>query len=219
MGRKKLAFYRFSEEADNVVQAGKPLYLEIKGNWNKLYFNNDNPIVVELACGKGEYTIGLGAKFPDKNFIGVDIKGDRIARGSAMASEQNLANVAFLRAGIQFSEEFFGHGELSEIWLVHPDPQVRDRYEKYRLTNPTFLSRYANFLKPGGMFFVKTDNTFFYEYSLQTLSEDPKFRILEHTDDLYHSHLLDEHHGVRTHYEAIFTAKGYTIKYIKAQLV
>ncbi|MGV3603215.1 MAG: tRNA (guanosine(46)-N7)-methyltransferase TrmB [Dyadobacter fermentans] len=219
MGRKKLAFYRFSEEADNVVQAGKPLYSEIKGNWNKLYFNNDNPIVVELACGKGEYTIGLGAKFPDKNFIGVDIKGDRIARGSAMASEQNLHNVAFLRAGIQFSEEFFGEGELSEIWLVHPDPQVRDRYEKYRLTNPTFLSRYANFLKPGGMFFVKTDNTFFYEYSLQTLSEDPKFRILEHTDDLYHSHLLDEHHGVRTHYEAIFTAKGYTIKYIKAQLV
>ncbi|ACT92296.1 tRNA (guanosine(46)-N7)-methyltransferase TrmB [Dyadobacter fermentans] len=219
MGRKKLAFYRFSEEADNVVQAGKPLYSEIKGNWNKLYFNNENPIVVELACGKGEYTIGLGAKFPDKNFIGVDIKGDRIARGSAMASEQNLTNVAFLRAGIQFSEEFFGQGELSEIWLVHPDPQVRNRYEKYRLTNPTFLSRYANFLKPGGMFFVKTDNTFFYEYSLQTLSEDPKFRILEHTDDLYHSHLLDEHHGVRTHYEAIFTAKGYTIKYIKAQLV
>ncbi|WP_353719712.1 tRNA (guanosine(46)-N7)-methyltransferase TrmB [Dyadobacter sp. 676] len=219
MARRKLQHYRFSEQAENVVQAGKPLYSEIKGNWNKLYFNNESPIVVELACGKGEYTIGLGRKFPDKNFIGVDIKGDRIARGSALATGYNLSNVAFLRAGIQYSDDFFAENELSEIWLVHPDPQIRERYEKYRLTNPTFLAKYATFLKPGGMFFLKTDNTFFYEYSLQTLDEAPHFKILEHTDNLYESHLLDEHHGVRTHYEGIFTAKGYTIKYIKAQVV
>ncbi len=219
MARRKLAHYRFSEQAENVVQAGKPLYSEIKGNWNKLYFNNESPIVVELACGKGEYTVGLGKKFPEKNFIGVDIKGDRIARGSALATEENLTNVAFLRAGIQYSEEFFAEGELSEIWLIHPDPQVRDRNEKYRLTNPNFLARYATFLKEGGMFFLKTDSDFLYEYSLQTLEDAPNFRIIEHTYDLYQSHLLDEHHGVRTHYEGIFTAKGYTIKYIKAQLV
>ncbi|OJV14346.1 MAG: tRNA (guanosine(46)-N7)-methyltransferase TrmB [Dyadobacter sp. 50-39] len=219
MARRKLDHYRFSEQAENVVQAGKPLYSEIKGNWNKLYFNNESPIVVELACGKGEYTIGLGKKFPEKNFIGVDIKGDRIARGSALATEQNLTNVAFLRAGIQYSDEFFAHGELSEIWLIHPDPQVRDRNEKYRLTNPGFLAKYAAFLKDGGMFFLKTDSDFLYDYTLQTLGEATNFRIVEHTYDLYQSHLLDEHHGVRTHYEGIFTAKGYTIKYIKAQLV
>lgn len=219
MARRKLHHYRFSEEAGNVVQSGKPLYTEIKGNWNKLYFNNDGPIVVELACGKGEYTVGLGRKFPEKNFIGVDIKGDRIARGSALATEENLTNVAFLRAGIQYSQEFFDEGELSEIWLVHPDPQVRDRNEKYRLTNPAFLSKYAGFIKKGGMFYLKTDSDFLYEYSLATIGESPAFRIVEHTADLYQSHLLDEHHGVRTHYEGIFTAKGYTIKYIKAQVV
>jgi tRNA (guanine-N7-)-methyltransferase len=218
MARRKLDHYKFSEQAENVVQAGKPLYSEVKGNWNKLYFNNESPIVVELACGKGEYTVGLGKKFPDKNFIGVDIKGDRIARGSAMATEQNLSNVAFLRAGIQYSDEFFGDGELSEIWLIHPDPQVRDRNEKYRLTNPGFLAKYATFLKDKGMFFLKTDSTFLYEYTLQMIREASDFKIIEHTDDLYQSHLLDEHHGVRTHYEGIFTAKGYTIKYIKAQL-
>lgn len=218
MARKKLAHYQFSEQADNVLQRGKPLYSQIKGNWNNLYFNNQSPIVVELACGKGEYTVGLGQKFPEKNFIGVDIKGDRIARGSALATEQNLSNVAFLRAGIQYSDEFFEAGELSEIWLIHPDPQVRDRNEKDRLTNPSFLAKYAGFLKKEGMFFLKTDSTFLYDYTLQTIADSPDFRLIEHTDDLYQSHLLDEHHGVRTHYEGIFTAKGYTIKYIKAQL-
>jgi len=219
MARRKLDHYKFSEQAENVVQAGKPLYSEVKGNWNKRYFNNESPIVVELACGKGEYTVGLGKKFPHKNFIGVDIKGDRIARGSAMAMEHNLSNVAFLRAGIQYSDEFFGDGELSEIWLIHPDPQVRDRNEKYRLTNPNFLAKYATYLKQGGMFFLKTDSDFLYEYTLQTIGATSNFRIIDHTYDLYQSHLLDEHHGVRTHYEGIFTAKGYTIKYIKAQLV
>lgn len=219
MARRKLDHYKFSEQAENVVQAGKPLYSEVKGNWNKLYFNNKSPIVVELACGKGEYTVGLGKKFPDKNFIGVDIKGDRIARGSALAMEQNLSNVAFLRAGIQYSDEFFDEGELSEIWLIHPDPQVRDRNEKYRLTNPNFLAKYATYLKQGGMFFLKTDSDFLYEYTLQTIGATSNFRIIDHTYDLYQSHLLDEHHGVRTHYEGIFMAKGYTIKYIKAQMV
>lgn len=219
MARRKLHHYNYSEQAGNVVQAGKPLYSEIKGNWNKLYFNNSSPIVAELACGKGEYTVGLGRKFPDKNFIGVDIKGDRIARGSALATEEKLSNVAFLRAGIQYSEEFFDEGELSEIWLIHPDPQVRDRNEKYRLTNPEFLARYSRFLKKGGMFFLKTDSTFLYEYSLETIEKAANFEIIEHTGDLYESHLLDDHHGVRTHYETIFTSKGYTIKYIKAQVI
>ncbi len=218
MSRRKLAHYEFSAKASNVIEPTKPLYKTIKGKWNELYFKNDNPIVVELACGKGEYTVGLGKVFPERNFIGMDIKGDRIARGSLAASEGNLTNVAFLRAGIQYSDEFFKEKELSEIWLIHPDPQVRDRDENKRLTNPKFLEMYARFLKTKGMFLLKTDSSFLYEYSLVTLGESPHFEIVEHTDDLYNSPLLDEHHGVKTHYEKIFVAKGYSIKYIKAKL-
>ncbi|MEO6286187.1 MAG: tRNA (guanosine(46)-N7)-methyltransferase TrmB [Dyadobacter sp.] len=219
MARKKLHHYEFSAKADNVIEAGKTLYTEVKGRWNQLYFNNENPIVVELACGKGEYTVGLGKVFPDKNFIGMDIKGDRIARGSLMAMEQNLQNVAFLRAGIQYSEEFFDKGELSEIWLIHPDPQVRERDENKRLTNPGFLGRYADYLRKDGLFCLKTDSSFLYDYSLETISQSGRYKVLEHTDDLYTSHLLDEHFGVKTHYESIFTAKGHTIKYFKAQVI
>ncbi|MCE7039310.1 tRNA (guanosine(46)-N7)-methyltransferase TrmB [Dyadobacter sp. CY312] len=218
MSRRKLSHYEFSAKARNVIEAGKPLYTTVKGKWNELYFNNNNPVVLELACGKGEYTIGLGKVFPDKNFIGMDIKGDRIARGSLAASESNLDNVAFLRAGIQYSDEFFEERELDEIWLIHPDPQVRDRDENKRLTNPKFLEMYSRFLKNKGMFFLKTDSTFLYEYSLETIGASPGFEILEHTDDLYNSTLLAEHHGVKTHYENIFVGKGYSIKYIKARL-
>jgi tRNA (guanine-N7-)-methyltransferase len=216
MTRRKLDHYRFSAEADNVIEAGKPLYTQIKGQWNKIYFKNENPIVVELACGKGEYTIGLSAHFPDKNFIGMDLKGDRIARGSFSASEQNLTNVAFLRAGIQYADEFFDKGEVSEIWLIHPDPQVRARDEAKRLTNLRYLKDYAGFLKPNGRFCLKTDSTFLYDYTLETIEKSGSFKILEYTSDLYNSQLLDDHYGVTTHYERIFTAKGYTIKYINA---
>jgi tRNA (guanine-N7-)-methyltransferase len=219
MTRRKLEHYKLSAEAANVIEAGKPLYTQIKGNWNKIYFENNNPIVAELACGKGEYTIGLGKQFPEKNFIGMDIKGDRIARGSAIATENLLTNVAFLRAGIQYADEFFEDGELSEIWVIHPDPQVRDRDENKRLTNHTFLNRYARYLKPGGMFYLKTDSIFLYDYTLQTIGESGHFHVIEHTDNLYDSPLLDEHCGIKTHYESIFIAKGYTIKYIKAALV
>lgn len=218
MTRRKLEHYKFSAEAANVIEAGKPLYTEIKGQWNRKYFQNENPIVAELACGKGEYTIGLGKQFPEKNFIGMDIKGDRIARGSFVAMENGLTNVAFLRAGIQYADEFFDPNELSEIWVIHPDPQVRDRDENKRLTNPTFLERYARYLKPGGKFYLKTDSTFLYDYTLQTINETPYFNLIEHTDDLYDSPLLDEHCGIKTHYESIFIGKGYSIKYIKAVL-
>ncbi|HEV7378825.1 MAG TPA: tRNA (guanosine(46)-N7)-methyltransferase TrmB [Dyadobacter sp.] len=218
MSRRKLAHYEFSAKADNVIELGKPLYTTVKGKWNELYFKNENPVVLELACGKGEYTIGLGKRFSDKNFIGVDIKGDRIARGSLAASEAKLTNVAFLRAGIQYSDEFFSEKEVNEIWLVHPDPQVRDRDENKRLTNTRFLDMYSRFLKDDGMFYLKTDSSFLYDYSLETISGSSQFEILEHTDNLYDSKLLDEHYGVKTHYEQIFVNKGYSIKYIKARL-
>ena len=219
MSRRKLDHYKFSAQAKNVIEAGKPLYTTIKGDWKKRYFNNENPVVLELACGKGEYTIGLGKLFPEKNFIGMDIKGDRIARGSLMATENNLENVAFLRAGIQYSDEFFVDNELDEIWLIHPDPQVRERDENKRLTNVRYLSQYARFLKKNGAFNLKTDSTFLYEYSLTTLRNCGLYEVLEHTDNLYESELLADHHGVRTHYEKIFVSKGYSIKYIKARVL
>jgi len=216
MTRRKLQHYQFSAQADNVIEAGKPLYTTVKGKWNELYFKNDGQIVVELACGKGEYSIGMGKVFPHKNFIGMDIKGDRIARGSISALQAGLDNVAFLRAGIQYSDEFFAKGELDEIWLIHPDPQVRDRDEGKRLTNPLFLARYACYLNEGGLFCLKTDSTFLYEYSLETIGSSASFEVIDHTDDLYRSQLIEDHFNVKTHYENIFASKGHSIKYIKA---
>lgn len=218
MARKKSLYYQFSNQAENVIEDGKPLYTTIKGRWNEVYFKNNNPIVLELACGKGEYTVGLARLFPDKNFIGIDIKGDRIARGSMEAINAGLTNVAFLRAGIRFLDEFFVESEVDEIWLVHPDPKVRQREENQRLTNQNFLSYYATYLKDDGIFHLKTDSPFLYDYSLSTIQEAEQYQIQQYTNDLYKSELYADHFGITTHYEKIFVEKGYTINYIKAQV-
>ncbi|GAB3182701.1 tRNA (guanosine(46)-N7)-methyltransferase TrmB [Telluribacter humicola] len=218
MARKKSIYYQYSNQADNVIEDGKPLYKTIKGKWNEVYFKNNNPIVLELACGKGEYTVGLARLFPDKNFIGIDIKGDRIARGSMEANESNLKNVAFLRAGIKYLHEFFVENEVDEIWLVHPDPKVRQREENQRLTNQNFLTYYATYLKDNGIFHLKTDSPFLYDYSLSSIQEAEQYQIIQYTSDLYHSELYENHYGITTHYEKIFVEKGYTINYIKAQI-
>lgn len=215
MSRQKLPRFLHNLNADNVIERGKPLYTTIKGRWREEYFKNDNPIVLELACGKGEYTIGLAKQFPDKNFIGIDIKGDRIARGSKIAYDNNLKNVCFLRTGIRYLEEFFEENEVSEIWLIHPDPQPRDKDEKKRLTNAYFLNLYNKILAKNGAFRLKTDNPTLYEYSLISIPE-VNFGISNHTSDLYSSDLLDHHYGIKTHYERIFTEKGFTINYIEA---
>lgn len=219
MSRKKLQHYQFSANADNVIEMGKPLYTTVKGKWNEVYFKNEGEIVLELACGKGEYTVGMGKMFPDKNFIGMDIKGDRIARGSLMATEALLNNVAFLRAGIQYSDEFFARNELDEIWLIHPDPQVRDRDESKRLTNPDFLDSYARYLRPDGLFCLKTDSSFLYDYTMRVISAMKNYQVIDHTHDLYNSPLLSDHFDVKTHYEKIFVSKGHSIKYIKAKIL
>lgn len=216
MTRRKLDKYEFCQSADNVIERGKPLYTSIKNKWNEYYFANSNPLVLELACGKGEYTIGLAQKYPDKNFIGIDIKGDRIARGSKIARDLGLTNVAFLRSSIQYLDEFFDEGEIEEIWLIHPDPQLRDRDEKKRLTNQFFLSMYARYLEPGGVFHLKTDSFPLYEYTLLTLNNSQLFTIRDSTSDLYESELLSWHHAILTHYENVFIRKGYKINYIQA---
>jgi tRNA (guanine-N7-)-methyltransferase len=205
--------------ADNVIERGKELYTSIKGKWNEVYFKNANPITVELACGKGEYTVGLSKQFPEINFIGVDIKGDRIARGSKKAMELNLSNVAFLRTGIQYLDEFFEPEEIDELWLVHPDPQPRDKEEKRRLTNQKFLNSYKIYLKNEGIFHLKTDSEFLFDYSLEVIKADPDFELLDYTHDLYNSELKEGHYDIVTHYEKLFNEKGATIHYLKAKII
>ncbi|MGL4632573.1 MAG: tRNA (guanosine(46)-N7)-methyltransferase TrmB [Leadbetterella sp.] len=217
MSRHKQKRFQHNQEAYNVIERGKELYTTIKGKWNFEYFKNENPIVLELACGKGEYTVGLGETFPEKNFIGIDIKGDRIARGSQKALEKKLSNVAFLRSGIQYLEEFFQEGDISEMWLIHPDPQPRDKEEKRRLTNEYFLNLYKLYLKREGLFYLKTDSAFLFEYSFEKLSQDPDFEILEYTNDLLTSPLSKEYYQIETYYGKLFEKKGHTLHFLKAR--
>ena len=216
MARRKLPRFEHNAQSINVIERGKELYTTIKGKWREMYFQNTNPIVLELACGKGEYTTGLAKVFPDKNFIGIDIKGDRIARGSKRAIDLGLSNVAFLRTPMVFLEEFFEENEVDEIWLIHPDPQPRDKEERKRLTNTRYLSLYKKILKLDGDFIFKTDNYPLFEYSLDTISEIG-FKILRQTNNLYESDLLSEHFGIETHYEKLFASKGYKINYLAAK--
>ena len=217
MPRLKLQRFQQNAEAPNVIERGKPLYETIKSRWHTDYFRNDNPIVLELACGKGEYTIGLAEACPDKNFIGIDLKGDRIARGSQQALERGLANVAFVRTDIRYLDEFFGEGEIAEIWVTFPDPHPGLKHNKHRLTHPWFLHLYKQLLIPGGTLHLKTDNRELFEYSLQTLI-DEDFHTLLFTNDLYNSHLYNMHNNINTTYETIFYALGFSINYINCTL-
>jgi tRNA (guanine-N7-)-methyltransferase len=185
-----------------------------KGRW-KEYFGNDNPIVLELGCGKGEYTVGLAQHRPEKNFIGADIKGNRIWTGAKFAVENKLANVAFLRTRIDFIDHCFAKDEVSEIWITFPDPQPQKPRERKRLTNPKFLDKYRNILKPGGLIHLKTDNTGFYEYTLEVIKEN-NLPLIWHSNDLYSNCPADRKEliEIKTYYEKLFTGKGEKIKYV-----
>ena len=187
----------------------------LKGRWHSDYFKNSNPIVLELGCGKGEYTIGLSENNHSKNYIGVDIKGNRIWVGAKYAIENNLNNVAFLRTRIDFIEHCFLENEIDEIWITFPDPQPQSTRKRSRLTNPLFLNRYKKILKKGGLIHLKTDSTSLYEYTLQVIEEN-KNLILWQTDNLYQNcpDNRQELIQIKTHYEKLFTDKGENIKYI-----
>ena len=193
----------------------------LKGTWNKEYFKNDYPIIIELGCGKGEYTVGMAEKFKDKNFIGIDLKGNRIWRGAKTALENKLHNVAFLRSRIENIEKIFEPGEVSEIWITFPDPQPQLGREKKRLTSPLFLSLYRNLLKPDGVIHLKTDNAPLYEYTLEKIREN-NFHLLGATSDLYkeQENLSKEKHSdelfsIKTFYEKKFSDFGFKICYLK----
>ncbi len=214
MGRKKLPRFADNEKALNVVQPGKPLYESIKGKWSSDFFKNEKPIVLELGCGRGEYTVGLAKHFPHKNFIGIDIKGSRIWKGSQVAIQENLENVGFLRTYIQNIHEFFAPDEVSEIWITFPDPRPRESDERRRMTHPRFLQMYQQLIKPEGIIHLKTDNRPLFDYTLEVL-KGLNTKDLEYTFDLYGSSLNEAHLGIKTTYEAKFTALGYDINYLK----
>lgn len=228
MGKQKLK--RFAEIAtfDNVVEPEMAYILtqdhELKGNWNSHFFKNDNPIVLELGCGKGEYTVGLAAHFENKNFIGIDIKGNRIWRGAKTAIENNISNAAFLRTRIEFINRFFAENEVSEIWITFPDPQPTDRREKKRLPGLLLLKNYIQFLQPNAIVHLKTDNYPLFEYSHE-LWKSLGFEIIHATADLYRESISNFNPeeqkilGIKTYYEEKFSAKGFTICYLKGRLL
>src|SRR6476661_10307483 len=173
MPRVKL--HRFADNATrpDIVEPGKPEYEQLGGQWGKTFFKNEHPIVLEVGCGKGEYTVGLAQRHPERNFLGLDIKGERIWRGSTRAREQQLTNVGFLRTQALTLLEHFAPGELSEIWITFPDPRPRLGDAKRRLTAPRFLDRYQQILQPGGLVHLKTDDEALFDYSLETVQQRP----------------------------------------------
>lgn len=213
--KRKLERFRVIEERDNVIERTKDIYDHMKGKWRSEYFKNDNPITIELACGRGEYTVGLAALFPERNFIGIDIKGERIWKGSSVAIEQNLTNVAFLRTPILLIENFFAPGEVDEVWVTFPDPRPRKRDIKRRLTSPRYLNIYKKLLRSGSYFRLKTDNTALYQYSLEEAQARTDIDDLKFTDDVYASEFRPECFDIKTKYEEHFAAKGETIKYLR----
>lgn len=192
-----------------------------KGKWNAEVFKNENPIVLELGCGKGEYAVGLGKRYPSKNFIGIDIKGARMWYGANTVLTEELTNIAFLRTRIDFIETFFGPGEIDEIWLTFSDPQPKK--PRKRLSSRLFIERYKHFLKPNGVIHLKTDSSLLFESTLEQI-ELHNYELLEKSWDLYGELLgnLDQDTqeilGIKTHYEQIFTEKGFDIKYVKFKL-
>ncbi len=243
MGKNKLARWTELGGYPNVIQPeiGSVFAKDhpIKGKWNTEMFRNNNPLVLELGCGKGEYSVGLAARFPEKNFIGIDIKGARMWRGARTANEQKMNNVAFLRTRIEFVTSFFRTDEVDEIWVTFPDPHPGLRNSNKRLTSPWFLNGYRQFLKNNGVVHLKTDNSELYNYT-KTVALHNGLEILYATNDLYSADAPDESIpavktetmvdsvtfstfrseilSIQTHYEKLFMSKGFNINYIAFRL-
>lgn len=202
----------FEYSYERIMAEGFPL----KGKWSE-FFHNDHPIVLELGCGKGEYTVGLARVHPEVNYIGVDIKGARMWRGLTQARDEGLLNVAFIRARIDQIEHFFGPGEVSEIWVTFPDPHPGEgvRNARHRLTSPEFLERYRKIVRPDGILNLKTDSPIMYEFTLHEVIEKQGLPLYYATDDLYANADELEVKHIRTFYEQMWLDQGLTIKYLK----
>lgn len=220
--KNKLKRFKENETFANVCQPKREQLLAgefpLKGKWNELYFKNNRPIVLELGCGKGEYSVGLARKNPNKNFIGVDIKGARFWRGAKTAIEENIANVAFLRTQIELIEYCFAENEVSEIWITFPDPQIKYKRTKHRLTNQAFLDKYANILSENGMIHLKTDSEFMHGYTLGLL-HGLRHEVLYANHNIYNSDgVPDEVTQIKTFYEQFYLEQNKPITYIRFRL-
>lgn len=213
--KSKLKRFEIISNRENVLEPGKEMFLKIKGKWNADYFKRERPVTLELACGRGEYTVGMAKLFPDRNFIGIDKKGDRLWKGSTWAVEDQLSNVAFLRTEILFIESFIADGEADEIWLTFPDPRPRKRDAKRRLSSSRYIDMYKKLLRPGGYFRFKTDNTDLFNFTLEELALRNDLENYQFTHDLYSSNLRPECYDIKTRYEEMFAAKGEKIKYLR----
>lgn len=217
MTKRKLQRFAENSTFDHFFQ---PYYHELisgfrlRGKWNSDFFKNENPLVVELGCGKGEFTVGLGRKYPEKNFIGIDVKGARLWRGAKTTDDENLPNIAFIRRQVEHLEHLFAPGEVDEIWITFPVPQIKNTAVKKRLTSPQFLNRYRKVAKTSSIIHLKTDNTMFFDYTLEVIQEQ-NLPLLFSSYDIYKSPDHEDVTSIQTHYEAIFAAKGETIKYLK----
>ncbi|MBD3636061.1 MAG: tRNA (guanosine(46)-N7)-methyltransferase TrmB [Crocinitomicaceae bacterium] len=222
MAKKKLIRFEDIKTMDFVFEPTMEMVkndsFPLKGSWNEKIFKNNNPIILELGCGKGEYSVQLGKMYPDKNFIGVDIKGARIWHGANEVRQTGMKNVAFIRTRIDFIETFFTANEVDEIWLTFSDPQPKK--PRKRLTSRLFIERYLKFLKPGGIVHLKTDNSWLFASTLEQIDENG-YHLIQKTWDLYGELVEDldeatrEILNIRTHYEKIFSEKGFDIKYVK----
>ena len=204
--------YDFKEQV--LVAAGMQK-VDLKGRWQEVHFKNKQPITLELACGGGEYTVALARQFPERNFIGVDIKGNRLWKGAKQALTEQLPNAAFLRTRIEIIEQFFAPGEIDEIWITFPDPFPRPSKENRRLSSAFFLEIYRRILRPGGLVHLKHDDPDFFQFTLDTIAADPRCTLLYQDDDIYAKPLASPELGIQTRYEAMHLDAGKTIKYVR----
>ena len=214
MGKDKLRRFEAIKSFDNVFEPVREEDFEHSGKWNENIFKNQNPIVLELGCGKGEYSVGLGSLFSDINYIGVEIKGNRIYIGAREAMDKNLNNVAFLRTRIDYIDSYFKENEVDEIWLTFSDPQPNK--PRKRLTSTLFINRYRKFLKPGGLIHLKTDSPVLFDSTMEQIKLN-NYELVDLRPDLYATvkEGEEEHKifSIKTHYETLFTKRGHVIKY------
>jgi tRNA (guanine-N7-)-methyltransferase len=220
--KNKLRRFRENETFENVIQPSREELekdeFSLKGNWNKDFFKNDNPIVLELGCGKGEYTIGLSKQDSAKNFIGIDIKGARFWRGAKTAIEEDLENVAFLRTQIELIDRVFAENEVDEIWITFPDPQIKYKRTKHRLTNAEFLQKYKHILKADGLVNLKTDSEFMHGYTLGLLHGEGHEILYAHHDIYKNEYSPKAVREIQTFYEKQYLDQGKPITYIQFRI-
>ncbi len=219
MGKNKLKKFEDMDSYPHVLQYPfakiQEQGFDLKGKWNEVFFKNNNPIVLELGCGKGEYTVGLASMFPEKNFIGIDIKGSRMWTGAKASLEQNMTNVGFLRTNIELITYFFAENEVAEIWITFPDPQMKKANK--RLTSTRFMALYRRIMKTDGIIHLKTDSPFLYTYT-NLLTEKNALEVLVNSSDLYNGEWVNEILSIQTFYEKQWIGRGLSIKYIQFKL-